>query len=404
MVALVELTARFDEEANITWAAELEKAGVHVVYGVVGLKTHAKATLVVRRTGTGIRRYCHMGTGNYNSKTARLYEDIGLLSSDAELGEDLTDLFNYLTGYSRQRQYRRLLVAPVTLRSGMVELIRTQTHATAGSSSSATTSSIPRSSRRSTRRRAQGRASTSSCAARAGCALGSRACPRTSGCARSVGRYLEHSRIYHFGDDRWYIGSADLMGRNLDGRIETVVPVIDPRLQARLAEIVEVLLADDVLASELTRGRELAQGADGSRARRPGGAAQARGRARRAVTGPAGIEPGRGLRLEVPITFSPAPLDDIDASAAVIAEPVRRLRTTHWDTADLRLARWGVALEYSADPGWVLRLPATSEGMAAPDGAELQFDGGPERPPEAALAPRPRLRAPARRSSSSPAW
>ena len=120
VVALVELTARFDEEANITWAAELEKAGVHVVYGVVGLKTHAKATLVVRRTGTGIRRYCHMGTGNYNSQTARLYEDIGLLSSDAELGEDLTDLFNYLTGYSRQRQYRRLLVAPVTLRSGIV--------------------------------------------------------------------------------------------------------------------------------------------------------------------------------------------------------------------------------------------------------------------------------------------
>ena len=130
VVALVELTARFDEQANITWAEELEKAGVHVVYGVVGLKTHAKATLVVRRTNGGIRRYCHMGTGNYNSATARLYEDIGLLSSNEELGEDLTDLFNYLTGYSRQRQYRRLLVAPVTLRSGIVELIRTQTHST----------------------------------------------------------------------------------------------------------------------------------------------------------------------------------------------------------------------------------------------------------------------------------
>jgi polyphosphate kinase len=251
VVALVELTARFDEEANITWAAELEKAGVHVVYGVVGLKTHAKATLVVRRTGTGIRRYCHMGTGNYNSQTARLYEDIGLLSSDGELGEDLTDLFNYLTGYSRQRQYRRLLVAPVTLRTGIVELIRTQAHDKgriiikcnhlidpeviealyAASCAGARIDLIVR----------------SSCGVRPGVAGMS----ENIWVRSLVGRYLEHSRIYHFGDDRWYIGSADLMGRNLDGRIETVVPVIDPRLQARLAQVVEVLLADDVLASEL---------------------------------------------------------------------------------------------------------------------------------------------------------
>ena len=251
VVALVELTARFDEEANITWAAELEKAGVHVVYGVVGLKTHAKATLVVRRTDSGIRRYCHMGTGNYNSQTARLYEDIGLLSSDSELGEDLTDLFNYLTGYSRQRQYRRLLVAPVTLRSGIVELIRSQTHRKgriiikcnhlidpeviealyAASSAGARIDLIVR----------------SSCGVRPGIAGMS----ENIWVRSLVGRYLEHSRIYHFGDDRWYIGSADLMGRNLDGRIETVVPVTAPALQARLAEIVEVLLADDVLASEL---------------------------------------------------------------------------------------------------------------------------------------------------------
>ncbi len=251
VVALVELTARFDEEMNITWAAELEKAGVHVVYGVVGLKTHAKATLVVRRTDHGIRRYCHMGTGNYNSKTARLYEDIGLLSGDPELGEDLTDLFNYLTGYSRQRQYRRLLVAPVTLRSGIVELIRTQTHNNgriiikcnhlidpeviealyAASCAGARIDLIVR----------------SSCGVRPGIAGMS----ENIWVRSLVGRYLEHSRIYHFGPDNWYIGSADLMGRNLDGRIETVVPVIDPRLRARLAEIVDVLLADDVLASEL---------------------------------------------------------------------------------------------------------------------------------------------------------
>ncbi len=200
--------------------------------------------------------------GNYNSQTARLYEDIGLLSSDTELGEDLTDLFNYLTGYSRQRQYRRLLVAPVTLRSGIVELIRTQTHATgriiikcnhlidpeviealyAASCAGARIDLIVR----------------SSCGVRPGIAGMS----ENIWVRSLVGRYLEHSRIYHFGDDRWYIGSADLMGRNLDGRIETVVPVIDPRLQARLAEVVEVLLADDVLASELQRRRQLAQGAD----------------------------------------------------------------------------------------------------------------------------------------------
>jgi polyphosphate kinase len=251
VVALVELTARFDEQANITWAEELEKAGVHVVYGVVGLKTHAKATLVVRRTNGGIRRYCHMGTGNYNSQTARLYEDIGLLTSDAEIGEDLTDLFNYLTGYSRQRQYRRLLVAPVTLRSGIVELIRTQTHNTGriiikcnhlidpeviealytASCAGARIDLIVR----------------SSCGVRPGIAGMSENIWVRSLC----GRYLEHSRLYHFGPDHWYIGSADLMGRNLDGRIETVVPVTDPRLQARLAEIIDVLLADDMLASEL---------------------------------------------------------------------------------------------------------------------------------------------------------
>ncbi len=251
VVALVELTARFDEQQNITWAEELEKAGVHVVYGVVGLKTHAKATLVVRRSDGGIRRYCHMGTGNYNSQTARLYEDIGLLTSNVEIGEDLTDLFNYLTGYSRQRQYRRLLVAPVTLRSGIVALIRTQTHSQgriiikcnhlidpeviealyAASCAGARIDLIVR----------------SSCGVRPGIAGMSENIWVRSLC----GRYLEHSRLYHFGPDHWYIGSADLMGRNLDGRIETVVPVTDPRLQARLAEIVDVLLADDVLASEL---------------------------------------------------------------------------------------------------------------------------------------------------------
>ena len=251
VVALVELTARFDEEANITWATVLEEAGVHVVYGVVGLKTHGKATLVVRRTNGGIRRYGHVATGNYNSQTARMYEDIGLLSADDELGEDLTDLFNYLTGYSEQRRYRRLLVAPVNLRSSMVGLIRSQANPDGrivikcnhlvdpevidalyeASSAGADIDLIVR----------------SSCGVRPGVpGLSERIRVRSI-----VGRYLEHSRIYHFGPDDWFIGSADLMARNLDGRIEAVVPVRDHSLRGRLGEIVEVLLHDDVLAWEL---------------------------------------------------------------------------------------------------------------------------------------------------------
>src|SRR5207253_1698343 len=129
VAALVELKARFDEQANIAWARALEQAGVHVVYGLVGLKTHTKTALVVRDEDGAVRRYCHVGTGNYNPRTARLYEDIGLLSADPDLGADLTELFNYLTGYSRQVEYRKLLVAPVNLRERMLELIAGQAHA-----------------------------------------------------------------------------------------------------------------------------------------------------------------------------------------------------------------------------------------------------------------------------------
>ena len=130
---MVELQARFDEAANITQARTLEQAGVHVVYGIVGLKTHAKICLVVRREASGIRRYAHLGTGNYNSSTARLYEDVGLLTADADLGADLTDVFNLLTGYSRQRNYRRLLVAPTTLKAKLIDLIRAEAEAGDGS-------------------------------------------------------------------------------------------------------------------------------------------------------------------------------------------------------------------------------------------------------------------------------
>ena len=255
VVALVELTARFDEELNIAWARELEEAGVHVVYGLVGLKTHAKTCLVVRREATGIHRYCHVGTGNYNQQTARLYEDVGLLSADPALGADLTDLFNYLTGYSRQRSYRKLLVAPLTLRSGLLRLIRRESRAGgrmvikcnhlvdaeviealyAASNAGAEIDVIVR----------------SACGIRAGVpGMSERIRVRSI-----VGRNLEHSRIYRFGADPrsadWYIASADLMGRNLDGRVEAAIPVTDPALSARLAEILDVELRDDVLAWEL---------------------------------------------------------------------------------------------------------------------------------------------------------
>jgi polyphosphate kinase len=254
VVALVELTARFDEEANIAWARVLEEAGVHVVYGLVGLKTHAKTCLVVRREASGIRRYCHVGTGNYNAETARTYEDVGLLSADAELGADLTDLFNYLTGYSRQRSYRRLLVAPNTLRSGLLELIRRESHPGGRIVIKLNHVVDPE------MVDSLYAASTAGCEidiiARSACGVR----PGVPGLSENIrvrsiiGRNLEHSRIYRFGaggDADWYIGSADLMARNLDGRVEAVIPVTEPALQARLREIIDVVLADDVLAWEL---------------------------------------------------------------------------------------------------------------------------------------------------------
>jgi polyphosphate kinase len=254
VVALVELTARFDEAANIAWARVLEQAGVHVVYGLVGLKTHAKTALVVRREAGGIRRYCHVGTGNYNRQTALLYEDMGLLSSDPQLGADLTDLFNYLTGYSRQRRFRRLLVAPSTLRAGLLELINRETRHRgrifmkvnhlvdpeivealyAASTAGAEIDLVVR----------------SACGVRPGVpGMSERIRVRSI-----VGRWLEHSRILRFGADTgvdWYIGSADMMSRNLDGRVEALVPVLDPALRRRLQEVVDVYLADDCLAWEL---------------------------------------------------------------------------------------------------------------------------------------------------------
>jgi polyphosphate kinase len=253
VVVLVEIKARFDEQANIVWARKLEQAGAHVVYGLVGLKTHSKTSLVVRREGANLRRYVHIGTGNYNPGTARLYTDMGLLSCRPELGVDVSDLFNVLTGLSRQRDFRRLIVAPMNLRNWVLSMIeREAEHARAG-------------------RPARIMLKLNSLvdpacvaalysAAQAGvqvdliirgiCSLW----PGLPGVSEGVrvrsivGQYLEHSRIFNFangGQPEWYIGSADLMERNLDRRVEAVVPVEDPESRERMATAIEVMLADD---------------------------------------------------------------------------------------------------------------------------------------------------------------
>jgi polyphosphate kinase len=259
VVALVELKARFDEEANITYARELEQAGVHVVHGVVGLKTHAKISLVVRREAGGVRRYAHVGTGNYNPVTARLYEDMGLLTADPEIGADLTDLFNLLTGYSRQREYRRLLVAPEYLRPEMLELIRGQ--AREGGRIVLKMNSLVDPDMVDALYEASQAGAEIDLIVRGICCLR----PGIPGLSERVtvrslvGRYLEHSRIFRFGERAeatHYIGSADLMQRNLDRRVEALVPVVDPTLAARLDDVLDVLMQDDMLSWTL--------GADGT--------------------------------------------------------------------------------------------------------------------------------------------
>jgi polyphosphate kinase len=253
VVALVELQARFDERANITQARTLEQAGVHVVYGVVGLKTHAKICLVVRREASGLRRYAHVGTGNYNPATARIYEDIGLLTADPDLGADLSDVFNLLTGYSRQERYRRLLVAPSTLKQALIGFIREEAEAGDGSIVLKVNSLVDPETIEALYE-ASGRGVDVDLIVRGMCCLRP-GVPRLSERIRVrsiVGRYLEHSRIFRFGSEargfRHFIGSADVMPRNLERRVEVTVPVLDPALRDRLDEILRTALEDDELA------------------------------------------------------------------------------------------------------------------------------------------------------------
>src|SRR6476619_2339277 len=253
VVVLVEIKARFDEEANIIWARKLERAGAHVVYGLVGLKTHCKTALVVRREGSGLRLYVHIGTGNYNTKTARLYVDLGLLTVRPEIGADVTDLFNVLTGLSRQRTFRRLLVAPHSLRSGFLELLdREVAHAQAGRPARVVgkTNAVVDGPVIEALYRAAQAGVDIELIVRAACSLQ----PGIPGISERIrvrsiiGEFLEHSRIWGFlngGDREWYIGSADLMDRNLDRRVEAVVPVEDSEARTRISEIIDLMLADD---------------------------------------------------------------------------------------------------------------------------------------------------------------
>jgi polyphosphate kinase len=260
VAALVELKARFDEENNIVWARQLERAGVHVVYGVMGLKTHAKLTMVVRHEGNALRRYVHIGTGNYNPATARVYEDLGLLTSNDVMGADATDLFNHLTGFSRQSSYRRFLVAPVNLRDRLIEMIgREVEHRKAGREARlifklnhmTDTKLI----------RALYEASQAGLPidliVRGICTLrpGIPGLSPTIKVRSIVGRFLEHSRIYYFtngGEGEVYIGSADCMFRNFDHRVELLAPIEDPRLRKHIREeILESYLADNVKARML---------------------------------------------------------------------------------------------------------------------------------------------------------
>ncbi|WP_277454131.1 RNA degradosome polyphosphate kinase [Janibacter sp. DB-40] len=274
VLAVVEIKARFDEQNNIEWARKLEHAGVHVVYGIVGLKTHGKLALVVRQEADGLKRYCHVGTGNYNPKTARLYEDMGLLTADPEVGEDLTRLFNQLSGVAPRTKFKRLLVAPRTAREGLLDRIGKQVERQARSgdgyvgikaNSLVDEATID----------ALYRASTAGVSIdiwiRGICTIR----PGIAGLSENIrvhsvlGRFLEHSRVFLFGrgaDREAWIGSADLMHRNLDRRVEAMVRIVDPGHVEQLFDVVERAMSGDYAHWSLAgdgRWTRIHQGGDG---------------------------------------------------------------------------------------------------------------------------------------------
>jgi polyphosphate kinase len=266
VACLVELKARFDEANNISWAKQLEKAGVHVVYGFVGLKTHCKVTLVVRREEDGLHRYLHIGTGNYNPRTATVYTDLSLLTCDPEFGADATELFNALTGYSRQSEYRKFLVAPATLRNRLLGFIEREAEKHSAEKPGriiAKMNALVDTALIEALYAASQRGVQIDLIVRGMCTLR----PGVEGLSENirvvsiVGRFLEHSRIFYFGnagDEEVYIGSADWMSRNLDRRVEVVVPVPDAGQRATIYDALQVLLSDNCQSWDLTpEGRYL---------------------------------------------------------------------------------------------------------------------------------------------------
>lgn len=274
VAVLVELQARFDEANNITWARTLENFGVHVAYGVPGVKTHAKTTLVVRREPDGIRRYVHIGSGNYNSKTARIYTDVGLFTCSPSIGADITDLFNALTGYSRQRVYRKLVVAPANMRTRFIELIdREAKLAREGKPARiiAKMNAIVDADIIEALYRASQAGVEIDLIVRGICCLRP-GVPGVSDHIRVlsiVGRFLEHSRVFYFangGKEEYYFGSADWMPRNFDRRVEAIVPVEDPVLHIKLRNILQICVSDNRQAWELSPDGTYTQRVPGTKA------------------------------------------------------------------------------------------------------------------------------------------
>jgi polyphosphate kinase len=259
VLALVEIKARFDEQNNITWARKLEQAGVHVVYGMVGLKTHCKLALVIRQEAGQLVRYCHIGTGNYNPKTARVYEDFGLLTSRQEVGEDLTKLFNHLSGYAPEAKFKTLLVSPVGVREGLTDLIDQEIeHHVAGRASGIDikVNALVDEGIIDSLYRASLAGVPVRILVRGMCALK----PGVTGLSENIrvrsilGRYLEHSRVFSFeagGDTKVFIGSADMMHRNLDRRVEVLVRLIDPEHIDRTKTMFSLAMENDMSGWDL---------------------------------------------------------------------------------------------------------------------------------------------------------
>ncbi|ELY87110.1 polyphosphate kinase 1 [Natrinema altunense] len=253
VAVMVELKARFDEENNLAWAKKLEEAGIHVAYGTIGYKTHTKTSLVVREEDDGVRLYSHVGTGNYHSETAKQYEDLGLLTADRDIGQDLVRLFNYFTGHSMCRDYRRLLIAPGNMRDRFVDLIRAEAEHARNGEDAHIVAKMNRLEDPAIVRELYEASMAGvdiDLIVRDICRLrpGLEGVSDTIDVYSVVGRFLEHSRVFYFragGDERYYIGSADWMTRNLDNRVEAIAPIDEPRLRQRLDEILETLLSDD---------------------------------------------------------------------------------------------------------------------------------------------------------------